>query len=474
MDAKECPGCRERDRRIAELEAQVGQLQAQVLGLEGMVRDLSDKLKSLTKPPTPPRSAAELPAGPAKKPTGRAPGGQPGHPPQLKKRLPPERLTEIIAFVPKCCRHCAAPLPPEAQADDPAPSWHQVVELPPLAAEVREYQGHYRTCRRCGEVSHVAIPEAIRAHSFGPRLSAALSYLAGSHGMSKRAIEEVAEALFDAPIALGSIANLEQEMSSALAGAHQEAVDHVAAAATKNVDETGWKENGKKRWLWVAATHLAAVFLISPWRNLKALRRLLPGRMRGILNSDRWRVYDEWPLERRQVCWAHLKRNWEKLAERGGKAEVVGVGCLDVQRRVFELWHLFRGGGCTRAQLGDRLAPLFLELAEWLRLGYRSRDRKLARFCARLAAVYPALWTFAECPGVEPTNNHGERVLRRAVLWRRRSFGCHSAAGCRFVERILTVVQTLRLQQRPVLTYLCAAIQAHRTGVKAPTLLVSG
>lgn len=474
MEAKECPGCRERDRRIVELEAMVGRLQAQVLALEGMVRDLTDKLKSLTKPPMSPRPVPELPAGPAKKPTGRSPGAQKGHPPQLKKRLPPERLKEIIAFVPKSCRHCAAALPSEPGAADRSPSWHQVVELPALAAEIREYQGHYRTCPSCGEVNHATIPEDIRAHSFGPRLSAALSYLAGSHGMSKRAIEEVAEALFDAPIALGSVANLEQEISAALAGVHQEAVDHVAAAAVKNVDETGWKENGKKRWLWVAATSIAAVFLISPWRNLRALRRLLPGPMRGILSSDRWRVYDEWPQERRQVCWAHLKRNWEKLVERGGKAKIVGQGCLEVQRRVFELWHLYRGGGCTRTQLGDGLAPLLLELAEWLRLGYRSRDRKLVRFCQRLAAVYPALWTFAERPGVEPTNNHGERVLRRAVLWRRRSFGCHSAAGCRFVERILTVVQTLRLQQRPVLAYLYEAIQAHRSGVKVPGLLATG
>jgi transposase len=160
------------------------------------------------------------------------------------------------------------------------------------------------------------------------------------------------------------------------------------------------------------------------------------------------------------------------MQERGGTAQRIAEGCLDVQRRVFELWHLFRGGGCTRGQMDDKMVPLMLELLEVLRAGLRSRDRKTRRFCDRLLDVYPALWTFVVVEGVEPTNNHVERAQRRAVLWRRRSFGCHSAAGCRFVERILTVVQTLRLQKRSVLQFLYEAINAHRSGGQRPSLVL--
>jgi transposase len=174
------------------------------------------------------------------------------------------------------------------------------------------------------------------------------------------------------------------------------------------------------------------------------------------------------------VCWAHLKRNWEKLQERGGKAKIIAARCLSVQKRVFELWHLFRGGGHSRAQMDDKMAPLMLELLDVLHMGLRCRDGKTKRFCARLLKVYPALWTFVVIDGVEPTNNHAERVQRRAVLWRRRSFGCHGAAGCRFVERILTVVQSLRLQQRSVLSFLHEAIEAHRSGHPAPALVLEG
>lgn len=436
--------------------------------------ELEGRLNDLTEPPAPPRGAAALPKGPAKQPTGNKPGGQPGHPPHLRALLPPERVQHTVTYVPETCAHCHEPLPKEAGPGDPPPVRHQVAELPRLAAEVTEYQGHARTCPACGEVTRAPIPEALRAHSVGPGLAAALAYFVGCHGVSKRGVEEISEALFQVPIATGTVANLEQETSAALAPAHQEAVAAVRQAPVKYVDETGWKQAGRKRWLWVAATATVVAFLIDVRRNIDALRRLLGATLRGILCSDRWRAYDYVELLQRQVCWAHLKRNWEKMLERGGKAKVIAEGCLSVQRRVFELWHLFRGGGCSRAQLDDRMAPLLLELLGALQAGLRCRDRKTKRFCDRLLGVYPALWTFVVVDGVEPTNNHVERVQRRAVLWRRRSFGCHSAAGCRFVERILTVVQTLRLQRRSVLQFLRDAIGAHRSGLQGPALVIDG
>lgn len=463
MQGPQCTGCGERDARIAALEAQVAELQTQV-------EELTQKLQ----PAPPPRGEPKLPQGPPKKPSGKKPGGQPGHPPHLKELVPPERVNRTVTFVPPECEHCQTPLAKEAGSDDPPPTRHQIAELPELAAHITEYQGHARTCPCCGEVTRATIPDDIRAHSVGPRLTAVLSYFAGCHGVSKRGVEEVSAAVFDAPVALGTVANLEQEMSAALAPAHQEALDAVQKAPVKHVDETGWKQAGRKRWLWVAATAHLVVFLIHVRRNVTALKKLIGATLSGILCSDRWRAYDHVPLLQRQACWAHLKRNWEKMVERGGKALQIGQACLSVHQRVFELWHLFRGGGCSRAVLDDQIAPLMLELLDVLHRGKRCRDGKTKRFCARLLSVYPALWTFVAIEGVEPTNNHAERVQRRAVLWRRRSFGCHSADGCRFVERILTVVQSLRLQQRSVVQFLFEAITAHRSNQKGPKLVLEG
>ncbi|MGL5095257.1 MAG: IS66 family transposase, partial [Planctomycetia bacterium] len=178
--------------------------------------------------------------------------------------------------------------------------------------------------------------------------------------------------------------------------------------------------------------------------------------------------------ECRQLCWAHIRRNWETQIERGGRAKALGEAWLAEQKKVFELWHLFRGGGCTRAELGDRMLPHVEKLGELLLDGHADPDARLSRYCGRLLDRYPLLWLFTSVEGVEPTNNHGERVQRRAVLWRKRSFGCASASGCRFVERILTVVQTPRLQNRNALEYLSACLTAHRQGHPTPKLCPKG
>jgi transposase len=454
---QECPGCREHLVRIAVLEAKVAELEA--------------RLSDLTKPPLPPRPAPALPKGPPKKPTGKKPGGQPGHPPHLKALVPPERVNQTVTFMPTACAHCQTALPTEAGPNDPPPVRHQVAELPKLAAIITEYQGHTRTCPCCGKTTQATIPEEIRAHSIGPNLTGTMSYLAGCHGVGKRGVEEICEAVFDAPVSLGTVANLEQEVSAALQPAYEEAKKAAQEAEVKHLDETGWKQAGKKRWLWVAATQAVVVFMIHTLRSVVALKKLLGEKLQGILCSDRWIVYDHWPTLRRQLCWAHLKRNWEKMLERGGGAKKIARQCLNIQQEVFALWHLFRGGGCTRQQLGDDMAPLIIAMLTVLQSGRRSRDRKTRRFCARLEDRFLAMWTFVVTEGIEPTNNHAERVQRRAVLWRRRSFGCHSANGCRFVERILTVVQTLRLQNRSVLSFIQDTIAAHRSGQQAPKLV---
>lgn len=474
MDALSCNGCRERDARIAELEVRVADLEARSQEQDRLLIDLARKLqdKDLPTAATPPKASPSAPQ--AKKGSGRKPGGQPGHPPHLKQLLPPQRVTRTVTFVPAQCQHCQTPLPTERSAEDPEPSRFQVAELPELKATITEYQGQARTCPCCGKLNQATIPEDIHAHSIGPGLAALMAYLVGNCGLSKRRVEEVIEAVFEVPVALGTVAKLEQEMSVALEPAHQEALVAIQHAPVKYIDETGWKKAGHKRWLWVAATTTVVVFLIHRLRNAAVLLLLLGRTLHGILCSDRWRAYDGMPLLQRQICWAHLKRNWDKLRERGGTAERMAAACLVIKDKVFEQWHLFRGGGLTRQQLDDCMAPLALELLTVLQNGERSRDGKTARFCRRVLAVYPALWTFVVVEGVEPTNNHAERVQRLAVLYRKNCFGCHSDSGCRFVERLLTVVQTLRLQKRPILSYLKETLIAHRGGQAKPRLALAG
>lgn len=475
MDATQCPGCRERDARIAQLEAKLAELEAKVHEQAGLIVDLAKKLQDRDLPKSgtqaPQHDATKLPA---KKSSGRKPGGQPGHPPRLKQLLPVERVSETFVFTPEQCGHCQKPLPSESQPGDPEPTRFQVAELPELKAKIIEYQGHARTCPCCGEVTRATVPQELRGHTVGSGLAALMSYLVGNCGLSKRRVEEVVESVFEVPVSLGTVAKLEQEMSAALEPPHQEALASVQAAPIKHADETGWKKAGHKRWLWVVATGHVVFFLIHRLRNAAVVLQLLGKTVQGILCTDRWKAYDIVPLMQRQICWAHLKRNFEKWLDRGPRAKAFGEACLAVKDRVFEVWHLYRGGTISWNDMDDRMAGFQLELMAILESGSRSRDRKLARFCDGVLSVYPALWTFVVVQGVEPTNNHAERVQRLAVLWRKNCFGCHSDSGCRFAERLLTVVQTLRLQKRPVLPYLKAALAAHRANEPTPKLLNVG
>jgi transposase len=463
MEEPNCPGCRELLKRVAELEGRLRELEAR----------LGQNASNSSIPPS--ANPPQAPPPVRKQPTGRKPGGQPGHAPHLRQRLPAERLTQPTQhYVPDVCAACQDDLPVRPGPDDPESRWHQTVELREFPVDVTEHQAHGRTCTNCGHVTWAQIPPEIRAHVCGPRLTATLSYLSGVMHASKRNIEEFVETVCGVPIALGTVSNLEQEMSAALADAHAAAQAAVQQAATKNVDETGWKQAGAKRWLWGAATALVVCFVIAPTRGALGLRALLGKKIKGIVCSDRWSVYGQLRLGLRQLCWAHLKRDFQKLVDRGGAAREFGEVGLDTVDVVFQHWHSFRGGGLSRAQLHRQIAPVRHTLREWLQLGCACQDAKAAAFCANILAAEAALWTFVRKAGVEPTNNHIERLLRPGVLWRKNAFGCHSDAGCRFVERILTVVHTLRLQQRPVLHFLHEAINAHRLGLRAPALILDG
>jgi transposase len=386
--------------------------------------------------------------------------------------LPADRVDSIVTYIPSACSGCHGPLPVEAGPDDPEPSWHQVAELPRLAAVVTEHQAHARTCPGCGQLNRATIPAGVRAHVIGPRLAAMMSYLSGRFHLSKRSVRELVEAAYEIPVSLGTVAALEQQTGVALIPAHHQARDAVRQAPVKNADETGWKQAGARRWLWTAATATVAYFVIHVRRGACGLKALLGEAITGVVISDRWWGYNGLPLEQRQVCWAHLKRDFRKCLERGGPGKAIGEVGLMVVEDVFTLWWEYREGLIDRPSLGAQLEPVIEELRVALERGSGCADGKVMAFCDNLLVLYPALWLFAGVEGVEPTNNHAERILRMGVLWRKNAFGCHSESGCRFVERMLTVVQTLRLQKRSVLDFLEESVIAHRSGTPTPALVV--
>jgi transposase len=394
-------------------------------------------------------------------------GGQPGHAGTTRKLVPLEQVKASYDLKPPACHQCGEPL----TGEDAEPYRHQVTDIPPVVAEVTEYRVHTLVCGRCGVETPAELPAGIPQSAFGPRLQAMVSLLSGRYHLSKRDAAEVMTDFFQAEVSLGSVPTLEQRTSEAIKEPVDEARAYVKKQPVLHLDETGWREANQKAWLWLAATTLVTVFFIRPSRGGAVAREILGAAFTGIVVSDRWSAYN-WLLNLlRQLCWAHLLRDFQAFVERGGSSQALGEDLLAQARLMFDWWPKVRDGTMPRTTFQEKMQPVQAKVGDLLRLGATCSHPKTAATCRDILKREAALWTFAQVEGVEPTNNLAERLIRSGVLWRKRSFGTQSQAGSLFTERIMTVVATLKQQHRNVLDYLVDACDAANWGKPAPSLL---
>jgi transposase len=440
---------------------------AVVAGLEARIADLEARRGQTSANSSLPPSANPPHAKPAppRTPSGKRRGGQPGHPRAERPTLPPD---VVVPLKPARCRRCTHPL----AGDDPAPLVHQVFEIPEIQPHVTEYRRHRLACPGCGAVTRGELP-ADAEGGYGPRVQAIGALLVGGHRLGKRAVAQVLGDLFGLPISPAAVCDLQAKTAAALAPVHAAALI-ATRTGPANVDETGWAEGGTRAWLWVAVTATVTAFVIRLSRSRAAFHDLA-GPTPAVLTTDRYAVYDHLPGDRRQVCWAHLRRDFQAMVDRANGGSGVGADLLLHADILFTQWHRVRDGTLTRRGFRQTyLGWLRAEVRSLLARGAASSCPKTAAACREVLAVEPSLWTFARVAGVEPTNNAAERAVRHAVCWRKTSYGTDSEAGSRFVERVLTVVATCRQQGRDVLGFLVDAVQAARTGTAAPSLVPAG
>jgi transposase len=440
---------------VTTLLATVAQLQQEVAQLREQVNKNS---QNSSKPPS-----SDPPAVKRKPPVSkgeRKRGGQPGHEGKGRVLKPPDQVNRFVISRPTTCGHCGALL----MGYDPQPSRHQVIE----------YQVHCLCCRACGQHSRGQWPAELPAGSFGPRVQAITGYLSGRFGVSRRDIQEMLLTLFGVEIGLGTIPAQERRLSQALAQPVQQAHTFLRQQPVVNVDETGWRQEEQSCWLWVGSTPAVALFLLQASRSQQGVVALLGTEYAGIVGSDRHSAYNGRADERRQLCWSHLQRDFQALVDRGGDSAVMGRLLLGQTRQMFTLWHRVRDATLTRPEFQTAMQPIRQEIESLLQLSITLVTHPQTQAtCRNLLKHKTALWTFVHQSGVEPTNNAAEQALRRAVLWRKRSFGTQSEAGSRFVERLLTVVISLRRQQRHVLDFLTQVCQTYGSGLPMPSLLPS-
>jgi transposase len=427
---------------------------------------LQQNSRTSSRPPSsdPPQVLGQRPR---REPSGRRPGGQPGHEGQTRTLRPVEEVDAVIPVKPERCPRCQHPL----QGADPQPQRHQVTEIPPVEPVVTEYQLHCLVCPMCGEATRAEVPAGVPAGGFGPRVQAITALCTGAYHLSKRTTQTVLEDLFGVSMGLGTVANLEQATAQVLAEPVAEARAYVQAQPTAYLDETGWRERQQRAWLWAAVTAGVTVFVIRLSRSGKVAQELLGDRFWGYLVTDRWSAYTWYPPWRRQVCWAHLLRDIEAMIARGGGSREIGEELQAQARQMFHWWHRVRDGTLAPASFASYMRPIRREVERLLEAGQTCGVPKTEGTCREMLKLRQALWTFVRHPEVEPTNNAAERAIRPGVLWRKGSFGTQSAEGSRFVEAMMTAVATLKQQHRPVLNYLTTACAAALYGEPIPALL---
>jgi transposase len=464
----------QRERQIADSEKQIADAEKQIADLERQLARRRQNSTNSSKPPSSDGLAGEQRPRGRKRKSRRKPGGQPGHPGHHRRLVPTSVVSAMEVLLPSQCGHCEARLPqnPSQVTMQGEPRRHQVTEIPPIQPHITEYQIPNVVCSHCGKTTRAPLPEEFAGH-FGPQLAALIAYLTVVCRMPRRVVEALLAQVLGIEISLGSTQKCWEEASQAVAAPCQELERQLREEPVLNADETGWRTNGAKRFLWAFVAARYMVYTVAATRGSDVLIRLLGAVFQGILCSDRFSAYLKYHKGQAQFCWAHLKRTLLGIVE-FTKNSAVERFCRDAlaqHARLFRLWRKFRGGQIDRHQLILRSIPIQKRIVELAERHLDSPHREVRNLATALFQYNQRLFTFLEEEGVEPTNNSAERALRTGVQWRKICFGNRSAAGELATARLLTVAETCDLQKLNTLAYLAAAIAAHRRRQPVTSLL---
>ena len=287
----------------------------------------------------------------------------------------------------------------------------------------------------------------------GPRLMAFTALLMAYYRQSKRRTAEFLRTLLGQPCCPALTVKIENRVTEAVRPSYEELAAQLPAQEHLNIDETGTKQENDKAWLWTFVARAFTVFAVRATREATALTTFLGEAFHGVVTCDRAKMY--WQLGHLQWCWAHLKRDFQAMIDSGDpRAMHVGYRLRHATCELFEHWADYREDTTSRAALLRRMGPVRRKVETLLLRGIQCGHADTRGTCRELYEHRGWLWTYLHHDGVEPTNNAGERSLRHAVIWRKLSFGTQSANGSRFVETMLTVVETCRQQDRNAIAFL--------------------
>ena len=408
------------------------------------ISDLKEQLNLNSKNSSLPPSKDRKNSKERKKSSFKKRGGQLGHKGHRRELFQESEVSNIVECEIASICDCGGEI---SEKEDSGVK--QVVEIPSkIPFEITQYNIKKGRCKKCSKRYSGRVPAGTPKGVCGPNLLSLMSILTTRYRMSKRLAHEFINERFGIPISLGTISHSESLVSEALKECYEELVIEVQNSPVKNIDETGFKINHKNGWLWAMATSEVSVFALCGSRGKKMAQSLL-GENHGFVISDRYGAYSWIEDDKRQLCLAHIIRDFTRISERNHPISMVGKRLLVAIKTVFTLWGNWLSLPDTKSPFYE--IPEFVTWKDYIKRllqeAVSSDCQKSSATCNRILGKFDSIWTFTKFPGVEPTNNHAERILRPAVIYKKLCFGVDSKRGARFLERILSVIQTTRLKK---------------------------
>lgn len=427
---------------VVLLKAKVEQLETEVAGLK---ERLNDSSATSSNPPS--RDTPEQRTQRERKPKSALKrGGQPGHDKHERALVEESRLDAIQHYYPEGCCHCGGSLVLET-----APSRrHQVFDLPEVHYHVTEHRLYAGVCGCCGKRQVAELPVDVPSGQMGAGLISWITLMNGACRLSTRQIQLLLNEQWHLLFSSGAISEATTPVSGWLQPLYAQVGEAVRSSPVVHADETTHYRRRERWWLWVLCSPQVVYFMTHYSRGKGAANALLD-ECNGILVTDQHGGYNDYPAERRQLCWAHVIRKFKKMAQRYGLAGSLGKRLLRLARLVVHLHNRWLAGGYSESPYRQRMDKFRTAFRQSLTEGSRLRQAqdpgkptKTANQCQRLLDDDLMLWTFLRHSGVPLTNNAAERALRPYVIWRKTSFFSQSFRGDQFRPLILTIVETCK------------------------------
>jgi transposase len=427
-----------------------------ILDQDARIRELEEAVKAEQKK----RTEKFARPNTAKKRKKR-PGQKVGH--VGMTRPVPDHIDEVIEETLSECPECHHALGNSVEVEE------QIQEdIIPARVRVRKYRRHVYCCEHCEkEVLAPYHPEHVPKGYLGANVLIQAAILKYHHCLPYRKIRELFQELAGLKVSPGGISQALARISQWLGIEKAVLLEAIRGSPQVHVDETGWRLDGKKSWVWALANKQLAYYHVDRSRSRKVLKKLLGPDFDGTLISDFFSVYLKLPY-RMQKCLVHLLRDFRECAKMDRTREFV-TAYRKIKRLIKDARSLRdRHDEIPSGEYARLRFRLEERLFNFMAFGYTNKN--LQRLSKRFAQSWLDIFRFLKDPSLDWNNNLAERMIRPNVIYRNRSFGNRSDRGAEAHGTIMSLMQTLRLQGKNVSENLRMAFLQHRQGHVAPCL----